>query len=175
MGVGRRISVRLDEDEWTRLHALCQQSGLDVSDVVRTALRGMGTPKPENSESVSAPKSFCVPDHIISMSQRYLGWGRGNPRDEWYRQLNEFFALTFACKRLFSEDSRNRRMFGAIGRYREEVPKGQKERLTKSPRDSFGLILGSEVVDPFETSHFPGKRRLAEESEFICVFALRRP
>ena len=29
-------------------------------------------------------------------------------------------------------------------------------------------------MDPFETSHFPGKRRLAEECECISVFALRR-
>jgi hypothetical protein len=98
---GRRITLRLDEDEWASVQALCQSSGLDVSGAVRWTLRAARAPGDGLPAVQEAPKRFSIPDRILTKVQPYLAWGKGNLKDERNRQFDECFALTLACKQLF--------------------------------------------------------------------------
>jgi hypothetical protein len=97
----RRITLRLDKEQWDSIQALCQSSGLDVSGAVRSALRAARAPGNSLPAAQGARKPFFIPDRILNKVQPYLAWGKGNLKDERNRQFDECFALTLACKQLF--------------------------------------------------------------------------
>ena len=97
---GQRITVRLGEEDWVTVQSRCQEAGLDISDVVRAALRATAASKEGNEGTPKPPKSFSVPDRILRGVPKYLAWGSGNPKEEWHKQFDEFFALNLACKKL---------------------------------------------------------------------------
>jgi hypothetical protein len=98
---GRRITIRLDEEELATLRTLCESSGLNVSGAVRAALRATNAPDQDRQATRVAPKPYSLPDRILRRVQKYLAWGRGSLKDEWQRQFDEFYAVTVASKQLY--------------------------------------------------------------------------
>ena len=105
MNGGKRITIRLDEEAWGNVQALCQAYGLDVSAAVRSALRSArasGNCLP----AAQAPQTpFSMPNRIVTKSQPYLAWANGNLKNEWSRLRDNFFGMTLAARRLYPRTS----------------------------------------------------------------------
>ena len=97
----RRITVRLGQDDWVTVQSMRQGAGLDISGVIRAALRAATAPKEGNTATPKPPKPFTVPDRIRSRTPKYRAWANGNLRAEWNRQFDEMFALTLVCREFF--------------------------------------------------------------------------
>ena len=102
----RRITVRLTQDDFRILQELGQRSGLDVSNVVRSALRSTKMPDEGCQLPKGTAKPFPVPDRILVRARKYFAWGNGDLKDEWARLFDECFALTLTCKQLYPKTTR---------------------------------------------------------------------
>lgn len=99
MSRSRRISVRLPDDRLERLQRLCQETGYDVSQLVRQALDVYS--EPALAPNGVPPRRLSPPEEIFDLVPKYLGWGRGDLRQERNHQFKQLLAICFACKKLY--------------------------------------------------------------------------
>lgn len=96
-----RITVRLNEQLHNLLKKTCDDSGHDLTTVVRKALEsvlnsGEDSRQEDGNEIVTVP-----PEDIYEKVGRYLAWGRGDLRVELKKQYIEILATAFAAQRHF--------------------------------------------------------------------------
>ncbi|MBN2319871.1 MAG: hypothetical protein JXR49_12370 [Acidobacteria bacterium] len=97
----RRITVRLNENLHDHIKRHCDDTGCDVTAVVRKAL-GSFFSKDEESRQNEGDEIITVPpEEIYDRVGNYLAWGRGDLRAEFKRQFVEILATAFATQRHF--------------------------------------------------------------------------
>ncbi len=101
MSRSRRNSVRLPDDRLERLQRLCQETGYDVSQLVRQALDALPASEPALAPNGVPPRRVSPPEEVFDLVPKYLGWGRGDLREERNRQFKQPLAVCFACKKLY--------------------------------------------------------------------------
>ena len=97
-----RISVRLEDELWERLHTCAKEAEIVPSTVVRRALDGhLNNAAPSGNGKALRP--LAPPEEISPLLSKYWGWGdRSNDmRKERERLYRELLAASFACKKLF--------------------------------------------------------------------------
>jgi len=98
----RRVSVRLSDDRLARLQRVCQETGCNVSHVVRQALDAfLPSESGAGSTNSGPPRRLSPPEQIFPLVAKYRAWGRGDPRRELNRIFVELLAASFACKQLY--------------------------------------------------------------------------
>ena len=102
MSGARRLSVRLNQQQWDRLLEQCKQADLDTSYVVRQALDAFLANGQGAAGSGAAPLRLTPPDEAIKRTPRYLAWGRGDLRNERKDLYLELVAAAFVCKKHWS-------------------------------------------------------------------------
>lgn len=97
--MGRRISVRLDDERSERLEKLCRETGTDVSHVVRQALDAFLACK-SGTESNSGPsKRLSPPEAVFDLIPQYLN--STNLREMRKTQFAHLLANSFVAKKHF--------------------------------------------------------------------------
>ncbi len=97
-----RISVRLEDELWERLHTCAKEAEIVLSTVVRQALQAyLADADPSTNGPPKRP--LAPPEEISPLLSKYWGWGdRSNDmRKERERLYRELLAASFACKKLY--------------------------------------------------------------------------
>jgi hypothetical protein len=111
----KRITVRLNDNQWKALEGFCQTTGRDVSCAVRNALDSFCTTGVNStSPSAPSPRSLAPPDQVLRLMTKYRAWARGDLRDERAEQYNELVAVAFACKELFPKTHGVREFYAGL-------------------------------------------------------------
>ena len=102
MGVSRKISIRLKQEDRERLQEYCVHTEQDISRVVRQALDVLIRPQSDAvAGSTVPPRRLSPPEAIDRLVAKYLAWGRGDLRQELSKLYAETLAASFACKKLY--------------------------------------------------------------------------
>jgi hypothetical protein len=110
----RRISVRLNPESSERLEKLCQESGNDVSRVVRQALDVFMASKPGMGLINAPPKRLSPPAAIIPLTAPYRAWGNGDARVELRSLFIQLLAVSFALSELYPRTKGPREIYEAL-------------------------------------------------------------
>ncbi len=94
-----RISVRLSDGQLERLQRLCQQTGCDVSHLVRQALDTLLANGSASGLGEAPKRRLSPPERVFDLVPRYLGWVRGDLREERNRLFRELLAASFVTKK----------------------------------------------------------------------------
>ena len=97
-----RISVRLEDELWERLHTCARETEIVPSTVVRKALQEhLADADPSTNGPPKRPSP--PPEEISPLLSKYWGWGdRSNDmRNERERLDRELLAASYACKKLY--------------------------------------------------------------------------
>ena len=95
-----RISVRLEDELWERLHTCAKETEIVPSTVVRQALQAyLADADPSTKGLPKRPSP--PPEEISPLLSKYWGWGNGDIRKERARLFRELLAASFACKKLY--------------------------------------------------------------------------
>jgi hypothetical protein len=97
----RRISVRLKQESLESLHNYCREAGCDVSRAVRRALEGFLNLQSKTKTAGVASRRLSPPEAVLDLYPQYVGWVRGDLRQERKRLFIELLAASFVCKRLY--------------------------------------------------------------------------
>jgi predicted DNA-binding protein len=99
MTASRRISVRLKDDQLARLEKVCEETGNDVSQLVRQALDAFMSTKSDMELNSGGPRRRSSPPAgIIPLTTAYLAYGNGDPRKELKALFVQLLAISFVLK-----------------------------------------------------------------------------
>jgi hypothetical protein len=110
----RRVTIRLDDNQWRLLENFCQGTGHDRSYAVRKALDSFCTDEAGPSPSAPSLRHLAPPDKVLPLMTKYRAWARGDLRDERAEQYNELLAVAFACKELFPKTNGVREFYAGL-------------------------------------------------------------
>jgi len=96
-----RASVRLSDDQTERLEKFCQETGFDVSRVIRQAVDALLASELGSAPEEPSHRRLTPPEQIFDLVPKYLGWVRGDLRDERKRPYRELLAASFVAKKHF--------------------------------------------------------------------------
>ena len=96
-----RICVRLGVDRMDRLQKLCKETDQDVSRAVRQALDTLLANASASAPGEASHRRLSPPEQVFGLVPRYLGWVRGDLREELKRLFRELLAANFAAKKLY--------------------------------------------------------------------------
>jgi len=84
-----------------RLQRLCTETGQDVSRVVREALDALLASGSGSAAGEGSHRRLTPPERVFDLVPPYLGWARGDLREERKRLFCELLAASFAAKKLY--------------------------------------------------------------------------
>jgi len=114
MGRRKRITVRLNDNQWKVLECFCQTTGCDVSYAVRMAIDSLCPVGADSGPSAPSPRSLAPPDQVLRLMTKYRAWARGDLRNERAEQYNELLAVGFVCKELFPKTNGVREFYAGL-------------------------------------------------------------
>lgn len=97
----RKISVRLPDGPMERLHEFCRETGSDLSHVVRQGLDTFLASQSGSATAEDPTRRLSPPEQVFDLVPRYLGWVRGDLREERKRLFRELLAASFVAKKHF--------------------------------------------------------------------------
>ena len=113
--MGKRITLRIDDQCYEKLQSRCREAGLDTSFVVREALgryfSEAGTADPQVR---SAGASLVMPPEAFALCEPFRAWGSGDLRVELRKRLREMLALAYSAQEQFPRTKGVREAYVAI-------------------------------------------------------------
>lgn len=94
----QRISVRVSEDQFRRIHTFCQASGCNLSHVLREALERLLAGSSGSTLAEGAQTRLTPPDAVFDAVPRYLGGVNGDIRQVRSALFCELLAASFVAK-----------------------------------------------------------------------------
>ena len=93
-----RISVRLPPEQVERLRGHRQETGDDLSRVVRQALDAYLGPDPNSAPNATSRPRLAPPEQIGPLMPKYRAWANGDLRKHRNWLFAELLAACFVCK-----------------------------------------------------------------------------
>jgi hypothetical protein len=109
-----RISVRLPYVQMDRVQEFCEDTGHDISHVVRQALDAFLARKSGTASNSGPPKRLSPPQAIIPLTVPYRAWGNGDARQELRSLFTQLLAASFALKELYPRTKGIREVYEAL-------------------------------------------------------------
>ncbi len=94
----KRICVRLEQERQGRLQQYCEETGYDVSRVVRLALDAYLDREAGPVANGTPQRRLSPPEQVFPHMPKYRAWGAGDLREERKRLYKELVAAAFVCK-----------------------------------------------------------------------------
>lgn len=110
--MGKRITIRIDDESFEKLQNRCQETGLDVSFLVREAL-GKYFAEAAEPQARIAGANYVMPPEAFALTGPYRAFS-GDLRAELYKRLKDLLALAHSTAEQFPRTKGVREAYLAV-------------------------------------------------------------